>query len=486
MDKWEAKEEKNDMTAAEKKLPPLMNHWIAISLSLCASAALMTAARSEERPAYKSARSEEDWTFLRDPSKRTDPFDVVKWIPLNEDGSWYMSLGGELRSRYEYSRNPIFGLGSPERNDYLLQRTHLFSDIHFGPYFRTFAELASGLVTGEAGEPSPTQKDELDFLQGFGELELPLSEGVFSVRAGRQEMSFGSSRLVSVRESPNIRRSFDGVRVSWSGPGSERIDAFLTRPVAPETGTFNDSSDPGQIFWGVYATTDVPGVPDLKADVYYLGLERENARFSQGTAEEQRQTIGTRLFGKHDAFDWNVEAAYQFGNFGTADISAWTASADIGYTFAGVLFSPRLGLNADVISGDHDLHDQTLSTFNPLFPKLPYFSEANLAAPANLIDIQPNITLSLTPNVNLNIGWNPLWKEAEADSFYIPPLTPAQGTSGGSGRFIGQQISATIGWQVTDHLNFNGTYVHFTPGQRIRDAGGQSGDFVAAWAQWLF
>ena len=448
-----------------------------LSLSLLPYLALVSAPGAQERPGYKSFRPDEDWTFLRDPSKRTDPLDLLKWIPLNQDGSWYMTLGGELRGRYEYSRNPVFGLGTPSRNDYLLQRTYLFADVHYGPYFRTFAELASGLITGEAGEPSPTQKDQLDFLQGFGELTLPWSEGQFSTRLGRQEMSFGSSRLVSVRESPNIRRSFDGVRVSWSRDDNERIDAFLTRPVAPATGTFNDSSDPSQIFWGVYATTDVPGIADLKADFYDLGLDRENARFAQGTADEERHTIGTRLFGNRNAFDWNVEAAYQFGTFGTGDIDAWTMSADIGYTLSDVLFSPRLGLNADIISGDRDLHDQTLGTFNPLFPKLPYFSEANLVAPSNLIDFQPNVTFQLPHNVELNIGWNPLWKEAEADSFYVPPFSPAKGTSGGSGRFIGQQISATAGWQVSDHLNLNGTYVHYSPGERTRAAGGKSGDF---------
>ena len=31
-----------------------------------------------------------------------------------------------------------------------------------------------------------------------------------TLRIGRQEMSYGSSRLVSVREGPNVRRSFDG------------------------------------------------------------------------------------------------------------------------------------------------------------------------------------------------------------------------------------------------------------------------------------
>lgn len=37
-----------------------------------------------------------------------------------------------------------------------------------------------------------------------------------AVRVGRQELKLGSSRLASVRESPNVRRTFDGIRVSWT------------------------------------------------------------------------------------------------------------------------------------------------------------------------------------------------------------------------------------------------------------------------------
>lgn len=453
-------------------------------LGLGETAAL--AQTSASRPSYESHRFNEDWSPLRDPALRTDLFDPLKWIPLNGDGSWYLTLGGELRTRYESSRDPVFGFGSPRRNDYALLRSFLFADLHLGPNARAFLELASGFAPGWAGEPPPTQKDQLDILQVFGELSLPTAYGEVMLRGGRQEMSFGSSRLVSVRESPNIRRAFDGVRAAWIGAGDTRIDAFLVRPVAPQLGTFNDSNDRTQLFWGAYATTAIPAVPGLKADLYYLGLERDGARFAQGVATERRHTLGTRLFGMRSGFDWNVEAAYQFGSFGTADIRAWTVSANLGYTFSGLPFSPRLGLNADAISGDENLRDGRLGTFNPLFPKLPYFSEANLAAPANLLDLQPNLTLSLTQKLNVTLGWNPLWKQAEADAFYAPPLSPVRGTAGGTGRFIGQQTSAAFEWSATEHLTVGGTYVHYTPGERLKQAGGRSGDFVAGWAQFTF
>ena len=440
----------------------------------------------DQRPEYQTIRYNEDWSVMRDPTKRTDPFDALKWIPLNGDGSWYMTIGGELRARYEISRHPVFGLDDPPHNDYLLLRSFLFADVHFGPYVRTFVELVSGLAPGWKGDPPPTEKDQLDLLQAFGEVTVPLGNDKLVVRGGRQEMTFGSSRLVGLRDSPNVQRTFDGLRLSFIQKNGLRLDAFVVRPVAVEAGTFNDRSDTAQAFWGLYATTPVPGIPDLKADLYYFGLNRRDAVFAQGIGNEHRQTIGTRLFGARNHFDWNIEAAFQFGSFGTSDIRAWTVSSNVGYTFIDLPFSPRLGLNADAISGDHNLNNRTLGTFNPLFPKLPYFSEANIVAPANLLDIQPNLTLALTPKVSLNIGWNPLWKEAKADAFYAPPLTPMAGTAGGAGRYIGQQVSTTVNWTVDEHLNVGGTYVHYTPGRRIREVGGRSGDFAAAWVQWLF
>ena len=74
----------------------------------------------------------------------------------------------------------------------------------------------------------------------------------------------------------------------------------------------------------------------------------------------------------------------------------------------------------------------------------------------------------------------------EADAFYAPPLTPVNGTAGSAGRFIGQQVSALVEWQATEHLTIAATYVHFMPGSALKQAGGRAGDFVAAWAQFRF
>src|SRR5215831_7704728 len=49
---------------------------------------------------YPIPRYEESWSFLRDSSKRDDFWDPLKFIPLSQDGTVFLSLGAESRLTY--------------------------------------------------------------------------------------------------------------------------------------------------------------------------------------------------------------------------------------------------------------------------------------------------------------------------------------------------------------------------------------------------
>src|SRR5260370_6743794 len=97
------------------------------------------------RPALQignAARFDGDWSVLRgvDLGRTDDFWDRLKFIPLTADGSVWLTIGGQVRERWEYFGQYLFGASQPKQSDgYLLSRYRLSADVHVSPYFRMFA-----------------------------------------------------------------------------------------------------------------------------------------------------------------------------------------------------------------------------------------------------------------------------------------------------------------------------------------------------------
>jgi hypothetical protein len=442
---------------------------------------------SQVPPPFKQLRYDEDYGYLHDLPRRTDLFDPIKYIPLTESGASYLTLGGEIRERYEYFRNPIWGAAPQDNDGYWLQRYMLHADAHFGDSLRAFVQLKSGLETGRRGGPRPTDRDEADLHQAFFDVRVALADtNAFTLRLGRQELAYGSSRLISFRESPNVRLSFDGAKAFWQ-MGQTRIDAFALKPVETKPGVFDDGPEPDVKLWGVYGVTPLAGVRGANVDLYYLGLERKDAEFDQGVARELRHSIGTRLWGKWRQFDYNFELVYQFGTFGKGDIHAWTAASDQGYTFEKLPWRPRVGFKADITSGDNNPNDRDLETFNPLFPRGAYFSETGLIGPANHIDLHPSLELNPTKQLTLTLDWDFFWRESKRDGIYgngVNLVVPAGSSSSG---YVGNQVQVLGEWRIQRHLTLTAAYAHFFTGSFLDESTpGKDVDYVSTWLAFKF
>src|SRR5262249_17846351 len=236
---------------------------------------------------------DEDYSYLSDPARRTDALDTIKYIALSGSRpDVYLSLGGELRERVEVFDNANW-LPLPT-DAFLLQRYMLSAGLHLGSRVRLFTSFKSGLEDGRTGGPRPPDEDKLDVHEAF--LDLRLGEKKTAIiRVGRREYALGSQRLVAVRAAPNVRQSFDGVSVIVA-PGNWRLEAFLTKPAKTEEGVFDDAPDHTRTFWGAYATGPLRLFEHAGIDVYYMGLDRKQARYEQGIASELRETVGARLW----------------------------------------------------------------------------------------------------------------------------------------------------------------------------------------------
>ena len=435
---------------------------------------------------FKQLRYDEGYRYLQDENLRTEALDRIKYIPLNEDGSTYLSLGGEIRERYELFRNRAWGADPIDDNGYLLQRYMLHSDLHFGSRVRFFFQLKSGLASGEVAV-RPPDEDKLDVNQGFIDVNLfERSDRKLVLRIGRQEIAFGSMRLVSFREGPNVRQSFDGFRLSFCEIGWN-VDLLATKPVETNVGIFDDAPDHARSFWGIYAVHSVPFLPKATADIYYLGLDRKRAKFDQGTEREIRHSIGARVSRPVGGVDYNFEALYQWGAFGPGHISAWTVASDTGYTVKDIAWKPRLSLKADVASGDKDPNNPDLQSFNPLFPKGSYFGEDGLIGPVNFFDLHPTIELHVSKAITLMSSTLFFWRQSTKDGLYGPAVNVQVSGKSSSARYVGTSPQLELDWALDRHMGATVYYSHFFAGPFLQTSGpGKDVDFFGVWVTYKF
>ncbi len=362
------------------------------------------------------------------------------------DGGAKVQLDASLRLRGLYYDPTRFGVQGRE-DGYGLLRALGSVGIRDGRW-DALAQFGVHAEQGRNGGPGGTDRGALDLQQGY----VRWQGEQMGWQLGRQEAGYGSSRILSVRDGPNIRLSFDGLRGRWTR-NRWQVDALALRPVDNRPGAFDDRSDNGQYLVGSYATLQAAH-GNAGLDLYLLGYGRDGARFASASGDERRTTLGARWFAHPARWDANVELVAQRGSLSSAQgdlaIRAWTLASDTGLRWPDLRWQPRLGLKLDIASGDRDAADGRLGTFNALYPKAAYFSEASLLAPANLMDIQPTLELTPRPGLSTELGWQLAWKHRRADAIYTTPapLAALPGSAGGARR-IGQQFKWETTWQAS-------------------------------------
>ena len=457
---------------------------LVLALPLCAQV-------QDESPApvrtYNLLRENDYWSFLADPSLRSDFWDPIKYIRLGCEAC-YVSLGGEIREAFEQVGNDNWGK-QRYMNAFVLQRYMLQADWHLGENFRIFLQLKSGLEDFRAGGARPIDEKRLDFEAAFLEVGNTNKKNWAVLRIGRQELNYGSVRLVSVREGPNVRQSFDGAKIR-SKVGAWNVDAWAVRPDSDRPGFLDNAPDHTTAFWGVYATR--PLRRGVGYDLYYLGLDRKNATFERGTATELRHTVGGRLWRpiatKEPGADFDYEGVVQFGTFGSDDIRAWTFASDTGYSLTNLPLRPRFSIKADVSSGDNP-GSHTLGTFNPIYPIGNYFGVLadTGPGPVNFIDVHPRIQTQLGHGVSVSTDLVVQWRENLNDGVYAVPgflLVPADGSRA---RFVGYRPGAEVRWQINRHAYLQADYGIFYAGQFLKEASpGRNINYLELWAGYKF
>jgi hypothetical protein len=397
-------------------------------------------------------------------------FNSLKYIPLGK--KTYISFGGELREQYQYFHNLNFGDVPPSTKEIsvgqLWHRIMLHGNVEIGAKARIFVQLNS---TFRFFNPNPVtpeiDENQLSLHQAFIDYKLGKR---FLLRAGRQEMGYGNNRILTFREGPNTRLTFDAVVLKYTNQ-KRKIDLLAVTPVVSKQFLFDDQSFKEKVF-GIYGTEYF--VPKkLLMDYYVLNFKSNIRKYNFVSGKENRQIFGLRFFSQNPIFNYELESTYQTGTFNNSKIRAYAFSADASYVINkknNFIF----GIGGNYISGDKNKTDNTLNTYNLIFSKPSY----GLAAPigsSNIVNVNPYIKINPVKKLNVYAGVYFINRQSNQDGTYSPGMaqvrpTPANLFTSGK-KEIGTQFAIETGYNVTQHFFFAVDAAYLKAGNYVKETG---------------
>ena len=445
---------------------------------------------------------------------------------------------------------------------FLEQRARLHVSADFTDHVKAFVEFdtsdtwgtdfQSNYITGVDFRHDTTNGIEVH--QGYIEASEIFGSPI-TARIGRQELEFGSGWMVGADPGPDpfAGLSFDAIRLTYETEAFT-IDAWWSK--LSENGAAEEDGDID--FYGIYGTFRESGLMSgkdpmvlqpavmpirffyqgltrlgpfrgrsaptdelVEFNVYWMfvrdGVNRESTSFIrpveriedllglddyQGT---RLHTAGTRGAGSYSGFDWEVEAAYQWGEADSvgslfaavgrlysdtdAKFGNWGGHAEVGYTLD-TEWAPRIFLGGSYYGGEDNRDisfgewlqgffatpDASIS-FNRMFSSWREDAFLDGGSMSNFWKAYLGVTVA--PTEKIEIGATVTYLEA-IDEFDSPPSIKIGGgylpltsvfsflTRPGS-KDLGTQASIWVAYQYAEDLTIEAGWSHYFTGEAISD-----------------
>jgi hypothetical protein len=182
---------------------------------------------------------------------------------------------------------------------------------------------------------------------------------------------------------------------------------------------------------------------------------------------------------------WRLEAepVLQFGRFNAKRILAYSFYGTVQkkMTIGNVQLTPSLSFGD--FSGNQNSTDNTLNTYNPMYPK-PAFGLMVPLAPINLLVCNPGFKLSASARWQFSADAIFFWRERHADGLYTPfieQIYTADPVSTSYSRFIGTNYTAGFDYKITTYLSFGVLGGYFKTGGYPKETGhGKNTTYISA------
>ncbi|QQR81323.1 MAG: alginate export family protein [Deltaproteobacteria bacterium] len=393
--------------------------------------------------------------------------DVVEKAVEKKEEPQKLVIGGQLRLRSEnIFHQEAFKPSSPNNDANILLRARINVDAKPVDHVRVFIQPQFSRLFGQEGSTIANNStvsastDVIDLHQGYMDL-TQIGGSAFSLRVGRQELSYGDERLIGALDWDNKGRNFDAAKLRYE---KEKfwIDVFSSYNQKPGS----VASGAKEVFGGIYGSHKVSQA--FAYDVYALGLND-----TPGTGTDLRlATFGTRLVGtllESNQLDYNAEGAIQTGKTGGNTILAFMGHAAAGYTFDQSL-KPRLGLEYNFASGDKSSTSK-VERFHNLFPtnhnKYGYIDFVGLR---NIHDINPSVMIK-PGKATVELSYHMFLLPQTSDGLYQASGASLRSGVAGASHLAGHEADLLVKYPFNKNFSTLAGYSLFKGGKFFSDTG---------------
>lgn len=289
-----------------------------------------------------------------------------------------------------------------------------------------------------------------------------------SLKVGRQVLLYGDQRLIGPLEWSNISRTFDAVKLRYTGNDGLWVDAFVSSVVVIDRFGMDDS-DKDSLLSGLYAHIPTLGIQDTELYALYFDGTNRNDHFL---------TLGTHWKstpGKLGPWDYETEFVVQTGTAGGRDLSAFASYVEAGYTFQAP-WKPRLGLEYSYASGDGNAADGKQGAFQNLFPTNHlHYGYMDVFSWSNLHNVALHLSAKPTAKITTSLDYHLLWLATTSDALRRANATTAvRPISPNAGSFVGSELDLLMSYAHNTHLSFTLGYSHLFAGDYLANTGAGS------------
>jgi len=381
----------------------------------------------------------------------------------SQDFTPSVTFRGDLRVRGEVDSRD-FNLPTPP-NAYTLMRTRFGILARPSENVKVFIMARDSRVFGSETDPGGnfntlSDSKNLDLHQGYVEIAKFLSDEIV-FKIGRQELSYANQRMVGPVGWNNVGRVFDGalIRFGFSGVtldlfGMKTAEVHSYAPVATPTATAS-VPDNGQNFFGLY--TQMKSEDGNRGDIYIF-YQGNRMKTSTGFQDFKRLTAGGYTRGGVENIFYEAEAAYQAGERGSSDISAFMVTGLLGYSIPGSALN-QVAAGYEYLSGTTP-GEIDYKSFQPLYAtahKFHGFMDYFINIPSHtgslgLRDILGKIMLKFSDKAGAGL-WYHRFNLAE---------------TGTGGDDLGHEIDLTATFRYSSTVKFDAGFSAFLPGEVMR------------------